>query len=203
LAFTKREPFSPSSAAPVEKVREGRLGAGDSFRDGDGRIVAGLDEQAAQEVPDRDTRMQLGVHGRTPGRRPASPPGVLRDLEFLVLAEPARLELVEDVFRRHQLGHGSRMERLVGRLFEKNSAAVVIDDDRVRRLGLEGLRKRGPRGCQQAEKKPKQRRAQEHAGSDHRSPFVGAHETMRRRRNQDAGSRRANTRLATPSQRPS
>ena len=95
----------------------GELGfvAGDAFGQRDAGIVAGLDDGAAQQVLDADLAVELGIHGRGVRRRAALAPGILADREFVGELEPALLELVEDVFDRHQLGEARREDQLIGR----------------------------------------------------------------------------------------
>src|SRR5215475_13575474 len=73
------------------------------------------------------------------GANIAAPPRVLADQELGVGIEAAFLDLVEHHLHGHQLGQAGRERELVGGLIEQDAAAVGVDEDRVRRRGLESL----------------------------------------------------------------
>ena len=85
---------------------------------------------------------ELGEHRRPARGGAARPPGMLGDDELVVELERALLQAVKDVFDGHELGHRSGRHALVRRLLEEHRAAVEIDQDGARRLGIEDLRRR-------------------------------------------------------------
>ena len=117
------------------------LGAGNALGHDDRRVVAGLDDDAAQEIGQFDAAVELGEHRRAARTGAAAPPGVLGHRELRVDIDPALLHLVEHDLDRHDLGHAGRGGELVGVLLEQDGAAVGIDQDGVRGERLEALRK--------------------------------------------------------------
>ena len=99
--FARRHAHASGSGRPVELVkfdlvspisrarlvimsRELGFVAGDAFRERDAGVVAGLDDDAVQQVLDRDLAVDRREHARCARRRAALPPGVLADDEFVV-----------------------------------------------------------------------------------------------------------------------
>ena len=124
--------------ALVEEVGEGEFGAGDPLRDHDGGVVARLDDHAAEQVLEADAGIELGEHRGAARRRAAGAPGMLGNGEFVVKGKAAMLQRVEDVFGDHHLRHRGGGRRLVGGLLEEHRPAVIVHQDRVLRLRVEG-----------------------------------------------------------------
>ena len=119
------------------------LRAGDALGDRDRGVVAGLDDDAAQEVGELDAVVELREHRRAAGRAAAPAPGVLGDHELAVEIEPALLDLVEDDLDRHGLGRARGRDELVRCLLEQDRAGVVVHQDGVRGKRLEPLGRHG------------------------------------------------------------
>ena len=112
-------------------VAELALVAGERLGEDDAGVVGRLDDHAVQQVVDADPAVQLGEHGGAARRRAAVTPGVFADLVFVGELDLALLDLMEDVFRRHQLGEAGRRDQRVGLVLVEH-AAVLGDQDGVR-----------------------------------------------------------------------
>ena len=113
--------------------------AGNSLREHDAGVVARLDDDAVQQIVHRYLAVDGQEHGRSVRRRAAAPPSIGADAEFGRGLEPALLELVEDDFRRHQLGKAGGGNEVVGGLFEQYAAPLRVDQDGVRGGGLKAF----------------------------------------------------------------
>ena len=112
--------------------------AGDPFGENDGGIVARLDGDALDEIVHAHHGVERREHGRSAGRRSASPPRMLAHLELVLELEPPCLQLAEHDGERHQLAHARRRSQRIGVLLEQHEIGVGIHEDGVLGLGLEG-----------------------------------------------------------------
>ena len=100
--------------APVHQAGKVVLVTGDALGERNTCVVAGMDDDALDQVGDLHPAMNGGEHGRAAGRRPALAPGIRADDELFLQGEVAFLDLVEDNLRRHQLGEARRRNELIG-----------------------------------------------------------------------------------------
>ena len=145
-----RQPELPG--ALVHHVGERQFAAGDAFGERDAGVVAGLDHHAVQQVAHADAAVERREHGRAAGGRAALAPGVLADRHLVFVLELALGDRVQHHLGGHQLGHAGRRIDLVGVALEQDGAGVGVDQDRVRRRGLEPvifLRRRRLRVCRE------------------------------------------------------
>ena len=83
------------------------------LRERHGRVVAGLDQQAAQQILDTDVGVHFDEHARA-----AHAPRFLADVCAIVESDAARLKRAEHDVGRHELREARRRELLVGALAE-------------------------------------------------------------------------------------
>ncbi len=121
----------------VHDARKGVLGAAYTFGQRNRRVIARLNDDRAQQIGDAHLRIEFGKHCRAAGGRPTRPPGVFGNEELVLHPEIAGFETVEDHGQGHQLGHGGRLDRVVGILLIEEGAGLVIHQHRVRRAGVE------------------------------------------------------------------
>ena len=102
----------------------GELGfaPGDALGDDDGRVVAGIDEQALQQLVDLDTAASFREHAGAAGIRVALGGSVGGNREVVVELELARREQAEHDFGGQNLGCRGRRHAGVGILLEQRSA---------------------------------------------------------------------------------
>ena len=124
----------------VHQLGEGFLGAGHAFGEHHRGVVAGLDDQPAQQVLDPHPALHREKHRRAVRVRPALAPGLLGDVVKVVEMKAALLQLAKDDLRRQELRGRGRRRRLVGVLLVEDGSAVVVLDQRDL-----GARREGPR----------------------------------------------------------
>ena len=159
VALVKVEFCRPISRARlVKQLAERGLVAGERFGDRDAGVVGGIDDDALDQVGHFDLAVNGGKHGRAVRRRPAFAPGVFADGVSVVELDAALLDLVEQIFQRHQLGEACRLDGLIGVFLVQYAVAVGIEQDRGGHAGLKpalGLgRRRQERRAQAAMTKP-------------------------------------------------
>ncbi len=139
--------LQPDLARPLgQHFAESGFVAGERFGDRDAGVVGGIDDDALDQIRHRDPAVNGGKHGRAVRRRAALAPGVFADDELVVELDAALLDLVEQIFQRHQLGETCRLDRQIGVLVEQHAVAVEIDQNRGGNAGLEALPFFGGRG---------------------------------------------------------
>ncbi|MNC35961.1 hypothetical protein D3C75_844610 [compost metagenome] len=105
----------------VHQVGEGVLAAGDVLGHRDAGVVAGLDDDAVQQVAQGHLGADLDEHPRAAGA-----PGVLADGDQVLLADLALADLQGGDVGGHQLGQAGRRQALVAALLDQHAAAVGI-----------------------------------------------------------------------------
>lgn len=108
----------------VHHVGEGVFAAGDMLGQGDAGVVAGLDDDAMQQVAHRDLAADLDEHPRTAGA-----PGMFADGDQVVLADAAGLDLLGGDVGGHQFGQAGRRQALVAVVLDQNLAALAVHQD--------------------------------------------------------------------------
>ena len=116
----------------VHAVGKGFLAAGETFSHHDAGIIARLDDDASDEVLDRDLAVDVDEHLRALGR-----PRLLRNMERVGELEVAPLQRVEQHVDGHQLAHRRRLELLAAELVVENRAGLVVDHIGMRRHGVD------------------------------------------------------------------
>ena len=129
------------------------LGAGESLGQRDRRVVAGLDDEAAEQVLDAHLAVDVEEHRRPVRMGAAGAPGVFRHLKLVVEIQPAFLQFVKDDLGGQHLGGRRRRHRLVGVLFEQDRAALVVLDQSERRDGLKAIGCARPHAREREEKR--------------------------------------------------
>ena len=112
-------------------------GSRDVLREGDGRIVAGLDQEPAQQILDTDLGVDFDEHARA-----AHAPRPLADARAVVEPNAAGLQSAEHDIGRHELREARRRKLVVGGARGEHLARREVDE--VVALGAE-LRRRGQR----------------------------------------------------------
>ena len=117
--------------------------------DGHAGIVAGLHDDALQELLQGLLRVDRDHHGGRAGRRAAVAPGVDAHEEFVLELDLPGLQRFEDDGQRHELAHAGGRHEFVGVVLEQHCARIGVHQDRLAGLcGDFGLRLRGGRGRQ-------------------------------------------------------
>jgi hypothetical protein len=117
----------------VHKLGKGLLGAGQAFGEHDAGIVAGLDDDTAQQVLDADFRADLDEHLRA-----AHTPGLLADGQLVLERQPPILQGLEDQVDGHDLAHGCGRHGVMGVLLEQHGPGLGVHQQGLAGRGLEG-----------------------------------------------------------------
>jgi hypothetical protein len=133
----------------VHQLDEGLLRAGDALGQHEAGVVAGLDDDAPDQVLDLHPRVDLHEHLGA-----AHLPGVAADRQLVGQRQLARLDLLEHDVHRHDLAHRGGRQAAVGVLGVEHRLGVEVDDDGSLGLGLEilgrcGGRRHPEQECQQ------------------------------------------------------
>ena len=103
--------------------------AGHSFSDGDGRVVARLDDDALKQL----VQFHLGVewyhHGRRARGCTTATPRVLAHQELVIELDRASLECAKDDGERHQLAHAGGRDQFVGLELVHDGARLGVHQD--------------------------------------------------------------------------
>ena len=139
VALVKFDLVRPSSRARLVIISANfGFAAGDALGQHDAGVVAGLDDHrraaGLRPAPCCGSARTCVERVR---RRAAVPPGILADDEFVVELELALLEPLNTSSAVISLARLDGGVELVGALLEQDGAAFGVDQDRVRRLGLE------------------------------------------------------------------
>ena len=126
------------AAATGHLVGEGALGSRQGFGDDDAGVVAGLDDDAADEVFDRDPRVDADEHLRA-----AHPPRFFAHRKGVGQLQPAVGQTLEQHVQRHQLAHRGRRRGNVGVLLEQHRVRGRVDQQRAFGRRLQRRRRRG------------------------------------------------------------
>ena len=172
----------PSSAARLFiSAAKCVLRAGDALRERDRRVVAGLNDQAAQQIVDAHLAVDVEKHRRPVRVRAAGAPGVFGDRELVVEMQASFLQLVEHDLRGQQLDGRGRRHRFVGVLLEQHRAALVVDAAARRARWSESLCARAAR-CGRDEAPATSRTTPERSGEQNKADPRRRGETDRRAR---------------------
>ena len=132
--------------AAVHHLDEGRLGAGDPFREHDARIVRRHDDDALDEILHADARIDVEEHVRAVRHR-AMAPGPFGDRKQRIFRDAARLQRLCDDEHRHDLAHRGRRHRRFAILAIEHQARLRVHDrDMAGGTGEAGAHCRGGRG---------------------------------------------------------
>ena len=140
----------------VHHVGEGVFTTGDVFGQGDAGVVAGLDDDAVQQVIHGHLAVDRQEHGGTTGRRATGTPGVLADGHQVLLADLALANFQGGDVGGHQLGQAGRRQALIAVVLHQHLAAGAIHQhiglgSQLRRRGDRRFGGRGERHGQQHE----------------------------------------------------
>ena len=116
--------------------RKGGFGSGKAFGHHDAGIIARQNDNALDQFGDRGAILFVQEHGRS-----LHLPRLGRDGQAGVKLKPAFLERLEQHVDRHQLGHRSRGQRLIGVLFHQHGAGRDIIDPCRPGIGVESPRR--------------------------------------------------------------
>ena len=116
------------------------LGAGQALGEHDAGVVAGLHDDSAQQVFDRDSGVDQDEH-----LRPAHAPCLGAHRQRVGELEPPGGKLFEHDVERHQLAHGCRVHQHVRVLVEQDLSGFQIDQNRFARRGFDRRRRLAPK----------------------------------------------------------
>ena len=111
-------------------------------------VIAGLDNNAAQQISDADAGIDFDKHLGA-----ALFPGLLADRQGVFHIERAVLQPLEHHGNGHQLAHGGWRHKLVGILLQQNGTRIHIEDKRFPGRGFNRVRSGSP--CDQEQRKEK------------------------------------------------
>jgi hypothetical protein len=140
----------PGGTSSPHHVHEVFDRAADPFRDHDAGVVAGHDDDAADEVLDGNLIADID---ETFGTRSLAP-GALGDRELVGQLDAVILQPLEQEFQRHQLAHRGRRHRRVGIFLPQHLAGIGVHDHRMLGGGLDGFCRGG--GGAKAKRQEKQ-----------------------------------------------
>ena len=118
---------------------EGSFRSGDPFGKRDGRVIAGHNHKATDQILDPNAAVEGGEHAGAPRWRAAIAPGRFADRELIVELQMPQGDFVEYDFGGHDFRRGCRNDERVGILLEQHALGGRIDQNRMGSAGLNRL----------------------------------------------------------------
>ena len=124
------------------------------FSQRNGRIIARLYDQSFHQVMHTDLLVDFNIHARPPHA-----PRLFADRNHVIHTQAARLELVVNNIRCHQLGNTGGLDLNIGLFFSKYAATIRINQNIIlcRDLWCRRNRNSGVRCGDEQKKKRKNR----------------------------------------------